>query len=98
MFVTIVHVRVKPESVDSFIEACRKNHEAAVREPENRRFDVLQDAGDPCKFILYEAYATKAGAAAHKESAHYLIWRDSVAGMMASNRKGVVHTGLFPAN
>jgi autoinducer 2-degrading protein len=97
MHVTLVHVHVKAEAVAAFIEACRLNHEASVREPGNRRFDVLQDPADPCRFLLYEAYASPMDAAAHKQTAHYLAWRDSVADMMAEPRKGVSYAGLYPA-
>jgi autoinducer 2-degrading protein len=97
MHVTLVHVRVKPESVDAFVAATRANHEASVREPGNRRFDVLQDPADAGRFILYEAYATAEAAAAHKQTAHYAAWRDAVAAMMAEPRRGEPMTGLFPA-
>lgn len=97
MHVTLVHVRVKPESVPAFIAACCENHERSVQEPGNRRFDVLQDAADPNRFILYEAYATAEDAAAHKTTAHYLKWRDTVAEMMAEPRQGVNYLGLYPA-
>jgi len=96
MQVTIVHVWVKSQSVQAFIEATRANHEASIREPGNRRFDVLQDASDPTKFVLYEAYASAQDAAAHKATPHYLAWRETVAGMMARPREGVPHQGLFP--
>lgn len=96
MHVTLVHVRVKPESVGAFIEACRLNHEGSTAEPGNRRFDVLQDAAEPSHFVLYEAYASEADAGAHKETAHYLAWRETVAGMMAEPRKGEPFVGLFP--
>ncbi len=52
MHVAIVHVWVKPDQVNAFTEACRLNHLASVQEPGNRRFDVLQDAGNPAKFVL----------------------------------------------
>lgn len=97
MHVTIVHVWVKPERIDAFIEATRLNHEASIQEPGNRRFDVLQDAEDPAKFILYEAYAQPEDAAAHKNTEHYLAWREAVADMMAAPRQGLAHKGLFPA-
>ena len=97
MHVTLVHVWVKPECVDDFIAASRLNYEGSVGEPGNRRFDVLQDAADPAKFVLYEAYASAQDAAAHKQTAHYLAWRDTVAEMMAKPREGVPHQGLFPA-
>jgi (4S)-4-hydroxy-5-phosphonooxypentane-2,3-dione isomerase len=96
MHVTIVKVSVKPESVDAFIAATRKNHEGSIAEPGNRRFDVLQDPGEPTRFVLYEAYATADDAAAHKQTAHYLAWRDAVAGMMAEPRQGIPYTGLLP--
>jgi (4S)-4-hydroxy-5-phosphonooxypentane-2,3-dione isomerase len=96
MHVTLVHVHVKPEHVDDFIAATKANHEASVQEPGNLRFDVLQSAREPERFVLYEAYATAEAAAAHKEAAHYLAWRDRVAEWMASPRQGVLHIGLFP--
>ena len=97
MHVTLVHVTVKPESVEAFVAATRANHEASVREPGNRRFDVLQSPGDATRFILYEAYASAEDAAAHKQAAHYVQWRDTVAPMMSEPRKGVPMRGLFPS-
>ncbi|MFM8331814.1 MAG: antibiotic biosynthesis monooxygenase, partial [Candidatus Methylumidiphilus sp.] len=76
--------------------ATRANHEASIQEPGNRRFDVLQDPQDPTRFILYEAYASAEDAAAHKQTAHYARWRDTVADMMASPRQGVPMRGLLP--
>jgi autoinducer 2-degrading protein len=96
MHVTLVKVAVKPECVDAFIAATRANHEGSVREPGNRRFDVLQDPAEKSAFILYEAYASAADAAAHKETAHYAAWRDAVADMMAKPRQGIPYVGLYP--
>ncbi len=97
MQVTIVHVSVKPAHINEFIEASRLNHEASVNEPGNRRFDVLQSADDPKQFVLYEAYESAAEAAKHKETAHYMKWRETVADWMAQPRQGVAYEGLFPA-
>lgn len=97
MQVTIVHVSVNPEHIDDFIEATRLNHEASVMEAGNRRFDVLQSADNPTQFVLYEAYESAAEAAAHKETAHYQRWRETVADWMAQPRQGVAYDGLFPA-
>ena len=96
MHVTLVHVHVKDENINEFIEATRANHEASSNEPGNRRFDILQSAEDPTRFILYEAYALKEDAIQHKQTSHYLKWRDTVANWMASPRQGVQYTGLFP--
>lgn len=97
MHVTLVHVHIKPEVIDRFVEACRLNHEGSTAEPGNRRFDVLQDAADPGHFVLYEAYASEADARAHKETAHYHAWRETVADMMAQPRQGLPFVGLFPS-
>jgi (4S)-4-hydroxy-5-phosphonooxypentane-2,3-dione isomerase len=97
MHVTLVQVHVKPRHIDEFIDATRANHEASIREPGNLRFDVLQSGDDPGRFVLYEAYRSAADAAAHKETGHYLAWRERVANWMAEPRRGINYTGLFPA-
>jgi autoinducer 2-degrading protein len=97
MHVTLVHVHVKPGHVDDFIRASQANHEASVREPGNRRFDVLQSGDDPARFVLYEAYVTAEDAAAHKQTAHYLTWRETVMDWMAEPRRGIPYNGLLPA-
>lgn len=97
MHVTLVQVHVTPEHIEDFIAATRANHEASVQEPGNLRFDVLQSPEEPGYFVLYEAYKSTEDAAAHKQTAHYQRWRDSVADWMAEPRQGVPFTGLYPA-
>ncbi len=96
MHVTLVHIAVRPEQVEAFIDATRANHEASVREPGNLRFDVLRSTDDPTRFVLYEAYADEAAARAHKETAHYRTWRSTVEDWMAEPRRGIRYDGLFP--
>ncbi|MFZ2169564.1 MAG: antibiotic biosynthesis monooxygenase [Methylococcaceae bacterium] len=96
MHITLVHVQVKPDRIDDFITATRLNHVASIQEPGNRRFDVLQSPENPAHFILYEAYASAGDAAAHKQTAHYLAWRDMVEDWLAQPRQGVRYDGLFP--
>ncbi len=96
MIVTCVHVYVKEEHIDDFIAASEKNHAGSVAEPENLRFDVLQDAANPRMFLLYEAYESGEAAAAHKKTAHYLEWRDTVADWMARPREGVSYNVITP--
>ena len=96
MFVTLVHVHVKAEHIEAFVDATRANHEASVREPGNVRFDVLRSVDDPTRFILYEWYVDEAAAKAHKETPHYAAWRDAVADWLAEPRQGVRYEGLYP--
>lgn len=97
MHVTMVHIRIKPEHITDFIEASRLNHEGSVREAGNTRFDVLQDPNDRSHFVLYEVYRSEADAKAHKETAHYRAWRDTVGAWMSAPREGVPWIGVFPA-
>jgi len=96
MLVTIVYITVKPEFIEKFKEASRLNHEGSVREPGNFRFDVLQSSDDPAKFVLYESYQSQQDVDAHKQTDHYITWRDTVNDWMAETRRGVKYTGLYP--
>jgi (4S)-4-hydroxy-5-phosphonooxypentane-2,3-dione isomerase len=96
MIVSLVHVWVKSSHVDEFIKATIENHKNSVKEPGNLRFDILRDDGNPSKFILYEAYESEEAVAAHKNTAHYLKWKDQVAGWMEQPRQGVKHNIVFP--
>jgi autoinducer 2-degrading protein len=96
MHVTLVNVLVKPAHIENFIAATRLNHEASVQEPGNRRFDVLQSSENPSHFILYEAYDSVEAAEAHKQTTHYVAWRDIVADWMEQPRQGIGYEGLFP--
>ena len=96
MIVTCVYINVKPDQVNSFIDATVANHHESVREPGNLRFDLIQRADDPCQFMIYEAYESEAAAADHKSTSHYLNWRDTVAEHMAEPRHGVKYNIIEP--
>ncbi|NTX03760.1 antibiotic biosynthesis monooxygenase [Myxococcus sp. CA051A] len=91
-----VQVHVKPEHVDAFREATLANARASAQEPGIARFDVIQDADDATRFVLVEVYRTAQAPAEHKETAHYLTWRDTVAPMMAEPRASRKFVNLFP--
>jgi (4S)-4-hydroxy-5-phosphonooxypentane-2,3-dione isomerase len=96
LLVVHVHVHVKPESVDAFLEATLANARESVKEPGIARFDVIQDAEDATRFVLVEVYRTPQAPAAHKETAHYLRWRDTVAPMMPEPRTSRKYVNRFP--
>lgn len=98
MLVVHVHVRVKPESVEAFKAATLANARQSVQEPGIARFDVVQHQDDPTQFVLIEAYRTTQAPAAHKETSHYQIWRDTVAPLMAEPRSSVKFNNVFPAD
>ncbi len=96
MIVTVVSVHVVPGKEDEFIKFTACNHDNAIKEPGNLRFDVLRSREDPSFFTLYEAYADDEAAKAHKETEHYKKWREGVAPLMAVPRSGNPCDALFP--
>lgn len=96
MLVVHVYVHVKQEFVAAFKEATLENARNSVKEPGIARFDVVQQQDDPSKFVLVEVYRTVDDPAKHKETLHYLEWRDTVADMMAEPRSSVKYTNVYP--
>ena len=96
MLIVHVFVHVTPESVDAFRAATIENARNSVKEPGVVRFDVIQQDDDPTRFVLVEIYRTDDDPARHKETAHYAIWRDKVASMMAEPRTSVKYREIFP--
>jgi (4S)-4-hydroxy-5-phosphonooxypentane-2,3-dione isomerase len=96
MLVVHVHVHVKPECVEAFKAATIANARESIKEPGIGRFDFTQQQDDPTRFVLVEAYRTPEAPAAHKETKHYLTWRDAVAPMMAEPRSSVKFSSVFP--
>jgi (4S)-4-hydroxy-5-phosphonooxypentane-2,3-dione isomerase len=96
MIVNCVYIHVNPDAVPSFIKATVENHLESVKEPGNLRFDFIQQADDPCRFLLYEAYESDEAAAAHKSTLHYIRWRDAVKDYMAEPRQSVRYNIIEP--
>jgi len=98
MIVYRVNVYVRPEYIADFIVATAENHNCTRTEPGNLRFDVLRSVDDPSLFMLYEVYTSEEAVAAHKETPHYLKWRDTVADWMARSREGSKYDVVCPAD
>jgi (4S)-4-hydroxy-5-phosphonooxypentane-2,3-dione isomerase len=91
-----VHVKVKPESIEAFKQATLENALNSIQEPGIARFDFVQQQDDESRFVLVEAYRSKEAQAAHRDTAHYLKWRDTVEPMMAEPRQRALYSALFP--
>ena len=96
MFIAHVYVRVKPELVEAFLQATIENARHSIQEPGVARFDVIQQQDDPTRFVLVEVYRTPDDPARHKETQHYLTWRDTVSEMMAEPRTSIKYANVFP--
>ena len=86
MLVVVVNVHVVEEGIEAFRAATLVNARASLLEPGVLRFDVLQRRDDPARFVLVEGYKNERAPVAHRETAHYKTWRDTVAPLMASPR------------
>ncbi len=96
MYIVHVHIHVKPEFIEAFKEATLENARNSLQEPGVARFDVLQQADDPTRFVLVEVYRTPEDPAKHKETAHYNKWRQVAEPMMAEPRTRVMYVNTFP--
>lgn len=96
MHILLVNTRVKLNCLEDFINATLENAQNSINEEGVIRFDVLQNKDDMTSFTLVEVYHESKDHAAHRETAHYKRWRDSVAEMMAEPRVATVYSNLFP--
>jgi (4S)-4-hydroxy-5-phosphonooxypentane-2,3-dione isomerase len=96
MIISLVHIHIKPDTIDAFIEATNENARYSRLEPGIARFDFLQQADDSTRFVLIEVFRTEEAPLKHRETAHYLKWRDTVTDMMAEPRVGIKHINISP--
>ena len=102
MHVVVVEVKVKPgaENTARWEAAIAANHHATRTEPGNVRFDVLKTATPatdaPTEYLLVEVYQTAEDFAAHQRTAHYLVFKDTVADLMAEPRRPTFYESLVP--
>lgn len=96
MFIVHVFVHVKADQVAAFRDACIQNAKNSIQEPGVARFDVIQQQEDPTQFVLAEVYRTPEDPAKHKETAHYQVWRETVAEMMAEPRYSIKYDNVYP--
>jgi autoinducer 2-degrading protein len=99
MYILHVHIHVKPEQIEAFKVATIENADKSTRnEPGCARFDIIQQADDPTRFVLVEAYRTSEDAANHKETKHYNRWREAAEPLLAEPRSRVIYTNVFPGD
>ncbi len=87
MQILIVNIHVKPE-----------NARHSRQEPGIARFDFLQQADDPTRFVLYEVYRDADAPARHRETPHYKAWVEKVPDMLAEPRTRVFYSNVSPAD
>lgn len=95
MYVVSVTVHCKPGTAEAFLAAVLENAANSRKEAGNLRFDVCRAEDDPNRFLLYEVYKTKEDFARHQATAHYAVFRDAVADMMAQPRAGARYSEVL---
>ena len=96
MLIVHIHIHVKPESVADFKQATLENARSSIQEPGIARFDFVQQQDDATQFVLVEVYRSPEAVTAHRATAHYAKWRDTVESMMAEPRQRVLYNPVFP--
>lgn len=96
MFIVHVTVHVEADQIEAFKAASLDNARNSLDEPGVARFDVIQQADDPARFVLVEVYRAPEDAAKHKETPHYNRWREQVEPMMAEPRSRIIYSNIFP--
>jgi autoinducer 2-degrading protein len=77
MFVMLVKLEIKPELLDEFEAAILRNAALSIeRDPGCLRFDVLQQADDPTRWVLYEVYDKEQAWVDHRSAAHFLAFME----------------------
>ena len=89
MFVLVVNIRIKPESVDRFMKLLADNASAARKEPGCRQFEVLQDPKDKAKIMLYEVYNDEAAFETHQQQPHFKKYVAEAVPLLASRERQV---------
>ena len=98
MFIVHVFIHVKPECIIDFKTATLANVQNSMLEGGIARFDFVEQLEDPNRFVLVEVYRQPEDAAKHKETAHYMVWRDTVAHMMAEPRSSMKYSNIAPVD
>ena len=96
MHILHVYCKVKPDEIDLFKKLTIENASASCKEPGCARFDVIQQADDPTRFVLVEVYRDAGSHAAHRETPHYHAWVDKAGGLLAEPRTRQIFTNVYP--
>jgi autoinducer 2-degrading protein len=94
----ILHVflHVKAEFIEAFKAATVENARNSIQEEGITRFDVIQQTDDPTRFVLVEFYHSQDARAQHRETAHFLKWRETVTEMFETPPNRIEYVKIFP--
>jgi autoinducer 2-degrading protein len=88
-FVLQVDIRIRPESVDAFMQKLADNAEAARGEPGCRQFDVVVDPTDRTHVMLYEVYVDEKAFEHHQQTSAFRKYLEKAVPLLASRERHV---------
>jgi autoinducer 2-degrading protein len=89
MLVLVVHLKIKPDSVDRFMQGLQANAREARKEPGCRQFDILVDPNDKTKAMLYEVYNDEKAFEAHQQTPHFKKYLAEAVPLLAARERSV---------
>ena len=94
MFVAAVHVFVRPEAMEDFLQLIQADQEGTLAEPGCVRFDVVRSLEDPHEFLIWEVYLDEEAAAFHKTTPHYLEFKEKMPELASKDRYADRYEGV----
>lgn len=93
MISLLVNVEVDPNRVDQFITWIKEEAEdARTKEPGCRGFKVSQSQEKPNVFTLIELYDDEAALEAHRQTPHFLLFRERASDGLFLNKTSFLGT------
>ncbi|MCC6616226.1 MAG: antibiotic biosynthesis monooxygenase [Anaerolineae bacterium] len=91
-----IHVKVKPDKLDEFMEVALLDARETVKETGNLRFEVYRRQESPTELVVFEIYRSEEAVEAHRQTDHIKAWRSAVAAY-ADEYTRVLLTPVFPS-
>lgn len=77
-FLVIARIEVRPEAWEPFVAAAGHCIEATRREPGCLAYEIHESLTQPCRFVSYESWETRADIDRHMGSPHMLAFLETV--------------------
>ena len=95
-FALVVNIRIKPETVDRFMQGLLANAREERKEPGCRQFDVLVDPADKTKVMLYEIYDDEKAFETHQQTPHFKKYVAEAVPLLASRERQTFRRAEIP--
>ena len=97
MLMLIVKVHIKPERINDYIIAVKEDaSDTMSKEDRNFLFSVSQDNENPELFFLVEIYKDNNALDFHRESQHFIKYRDTVTDMYSIPPERNILDTIYP--